>query len=250
VNPRRLAALALLTVGPTAAACNYTGIAHAQTIPDCGGEGIRHTIPEGGVARCQGARILQDGQRWTVIVEVRDTGEFGARFTRPLPATADIFVELEAHLGGSGSGEAGVLVGFLPAGQTQVTIAGAFDPAVLMDFDCVTQTDAKAINGNLDKPLPPNQNRVRVAGGWFQFENCAPPPTTVPTTAPTSSPTTSPTSPPASSGSTTAAPTATSVVGGTIPATGLSGAWIIVAGLALIIAGFAALVHADKRAER
>lgn len=228
------AALVIVVAGLALALGFVVGQAYGQTIPDCGGEGMRHTVPEGGFARCQGSRVLQDGLRWSVIVEVHDDGQFGARFTRPAPAPADIFVELEAHLGGSGNGEAGVLTGALPAGQTQVTLAGRFDPAVLVPWDCITQTDAKAINGEADKPLPPNQNRVRIAGGWFVFENCAPPPTTTTTTpettAPTTAPQTSPTTPGPGAPTTTAGTTSTvpppggsSVPAGsasTLPATG------------------------------
>lgn len=239
---------AMLMAG--AALGGLTGLtrADAQPIPACGGEGAMHTIPDGGFARCQGARVLQDGLLWTVIVEVRDDGTFGARFTRPAPAPTDIFVELEAHKDGSGLGEVGVLTGFLPAGQTQVTLSGSFNPADLMQFDCVTQTDAKAINGDKDKP----GNRVRVAGGWFRFENCSPPPSTVPSTAPTTdtAPTTSPSSSPGT-GVSSVPPTtgAVSSSARVLPATGSDGpSPFVYLGMAAV-AGGVILLWARRRAE-
>lgn len=176
------------------------GKADAQNIPECGASGNMTVVPDGGTGRCKGSRILQDGLLWRVIVELRDDGNYGAQFTRPLPAPAGgVPVELEVHLGGSGDGEATPpLTGLLPAGQTQVTLTGSFNPAVLMNFDCVTQTDAKAINGDKDHPV---KNRVRIAGGWFKFENCAPPSTTTVATTVGTSPTTG-TGPSTSSGTT------------------------------------------------
>ena len=235
-----LAVLGLATVAILAA----TNDAHGQA-PACGGHDATHTVPVGGDAECVNARVLLDGRRWESGIRVFSDGrfEFGARRPGP-PPTADIPIEVAVHFGDSGSGGYPPFTGVLRAGQTDVVITGQFDITALVPFDCHTQIDAKAYNSRDDTP----QNRVRLMGPHFTFENCAPAPvtTTTPPTAPSSGPATST----ATTGVTVPTSGAPSTAGrtvtpgpSTLPATGTDGGTALASlGAALLGSGLMLLV--------
>lgn len=202
-------AAAVLTVAPVN---DCTGQAHAQA-PGCGGHDATRTIPTGSEAVCQNVRTLLDGQAWPSAVIFRSDGSWFLTVSHPVAADEPIPLEVEVHFGESGSGGF-TFNGTLPAGRTQGQLAGRVDPAAFTPYGCHLQFDAKAFNGEADTP----SNLVRLAGPHFQFESCAPAPTT---SSPTSS-TTPTVAPTTGAPSTTPGPGSSSVPGsgGTLPATG------------------------------
>jgi hypothetical protein len=244
MNPRQLALVAVLAGATTAPACGFLGISPAGAqAPNCGGNSTVHPAP----IDCENTKTVA-GIKGTVRLVVDETGYVMVTAVvqdltpnSPLPP---LFLQVKAHVGiSSNPGFVGATDVF-DGNTASLELRLPLDP----DFGCSSQVDIKIAPGQ--PTLDHIPATFRIAAPLVGVENCGVQPT-VPTTAPTSSPTTSPTtgSPttPASGGGSTTAPTASSVVGGTIPATGPIGdaAGLFVVGV-FITAG-AALVIVARR---
>jgi hypothetical protein len=224
MNRRKLAALVLLTVPPTAVGCNYLGVGPAQAqAPACGGNSTVHPAP----IDCENTKTV-GGIKGSVRLVVDDNGYVMVTAVvqdlTPNTPPPPLFLQVKAHRGISSN------QGF--EGATDVFDGNTAAVELFMPKDaatgCTSQVDVKIVPG---QPTLEHVSPIfRVAAPLVGLEGCGTQPTTVPTTAPvTTGPTSSPTttvpetSPPPSSGGSTTAPTATSVVGGTLPATGSSG---------------------------